>query len=143
MRTTVSASETFQLSVGYLAGTFVLAGVAWAASLRMPARSVRTVVATSTIGNHGNFGLPVALLALGQAGLDQAVVIFVVSMVLMWTFGTALLASHTRLTDMVRHILGLPVIWSMVFAVALRLLHLELPVGIGTAVDMVGTPRSP
>jgi len=143
MRTTVSASETFQLSVGYLAGTFVLAGVAWAASLRMPARSVRTVVATSTIGNHGNFGLPVALLALGQAGLDQAVVIFVVSMVLMWTFGTALLASHTRLTDMVRHILGLPVIWSMVFAVALRLLHLELPVGIGTAVDMVGDAAIP
>jgi predicted permease len=54
-----------------------------------------------------------------------------------------LLASHTRLTDMVRHILGLPVIWSMVFAVALRLLHLELPVGIGTAVDMVGDAAIP
>ena len=44
---------------------------------------------------------------------------------------------HTRLTDMVRHILGLPVIcrwcspWRFGFSTG-------APVGIGTAVDMVG-----
>lgn len=143
MRTTVSAGETLQLTAGYLLGTAILAGLAWAASARMPGRSIRSVVACSIIGNHGNFGLPVALLALGQPGLDQAVVIFVLSMVLMWTVGPALLASHSRFIDMAWHIARLPVIWAMVLAVALRALHLELPVGLMTAVDMVGEAAIP
>ena len=33
------------------------------------------------IGNNGNFGLPIALLALGQPGLDQTVVILVFAIV--------------------------------------------------------------
>ncbi len=143
LRTTVSAEETLQLTAGYLLGSVVLAGLAWVASLRMSARSIRSVVACSIIGNHGNFGLPVALLALGQPGLDQAVVIFVASLVLMWTVGPALLASHTRFVDMAWHIVRLPVIWSMVLALVLRVLHLELPVGIATAVDMVGQAAIP
>ena len=90
MRTTVSASETFQLGGGYLAGTFVLAGVAGGVA-RMPAFVVDGGGHLDH-RHHGNFGLPVAL-APGRQGSIQAVVIFVVSMVLMWTFGTALLAS--------------------------------------------------
>lgn len=143
MRTTVSASDTLHLGAGYLLGTTVLAGLAWLASVRLPSRSTRTVVACAIIGNHGNFGLPVALLALGQPGLDQAVVIFVFSLVMMWTVGPALLASHSRIAEMVWHVVRLPVIWAMVIALVLRVAHLELPSGLATAIDMVGEAAIP
>ena len=58
-----------------------------AAVLLVLRRSFRTFLAPITFGNTGNVGLPVALLAYGDAGLALAVVVFAVMAILSFTLG--------------------------------------------------------
>nr|WP_281494194.1 AEC family transporter [Jannaschia sp. S6380] len=52
----------------------------------------RTYWAPLVFGNTGNLGLPLALLAFGQAGLGYAVVVFSVSAILQFTVGLMIVA---------------------------------------------------
>jgi len=137
MKTNLPANAVVGLGVAYLATSLAIGVLAWGVSRMLPSVSRGSVIACAVVGNNGNFGLPIALLALGQAGLDQAVVIFMFSIVLMWTVGPALLGSHGGPRAAVFAIVRLPVLWAMALAVALRVLHLSLPVGVNAAVELV------
>jgi hypothetical protein len=52
----------------------------------------RTYAAPLTFGNTGNLGLPLALFAFGETGLDSAVVVFAVMAILQFTLGLWLVA---------------------------------------------------
>lgn len=80
----------------------------------------RIVVGCTIIGNNGNFGLPIALLALGRAGLDQALVIFIASVLLMYTVGPALLGASDGLAAGLRRVALLPVTWALAIALVVR-----------------------
>lgn len=137
MKTTVPAGEVVQLGAAYLATSLAIGVLAWVVSRPLERRSRGPVIACAVVGNNGNFGLPIAYLALGQPGLDQAVVIFMFSIVLMWTVGPALLGSHGGVRQAVLAIVRLPVLWAMAVAVALRMTNLALPVGVNAAVELV------
>lgn len=144
MRTTVSASETAGLAAGYFGATAVMALVAWAIGrLGLAPGTRRGMVACVLLGNNGNFGLPIALLALGQEGLDQAVVLFLFSVTLTWTVGPALFGAQGGLLDALRVIGRLPVAWVLVLALGLRVAGLALPTPVMTAVDLLGQATIP
>lgn len=86
MRTDVDPSALAALSLASLAaytlvtiGCFILVKLA-----RLP---VPMYLAPLIFGNTGNLGLPLALFAFGEAGLDYAVVIFAVMLIMSFTFG--------------------------------------------------------
>lgn len=143
MKTAVPMDAVIGLGAAYLAASLAIGVLAWGVSQIVPSVSRRSVVACAVVGNNGNFGLPIALLALGQAGLDQAVVIFLVSTILMWTVGPALLGSHAGPAQAALAIVRLPVLWAMALAVGLRAFHLTLPVGVNSAVDLVAQAAVP
>lgn len=68
--------------VSYGGLTLLFAGVL--AVLRL---NQRTYLAPLIFGNTGNLGLPLALFAFGEAGLDYAVVVFAVMILWSFTFG--------------------------------------------------------
>lgn len=139
----LSATSTARLAVAFFAVTAIAGlaalGVAW--WLGPGAR--RPVIAGVLIGNHGNFGLPIALLALGQPGLDVAVLLFLFSLMVMWTVGPAVLGGHTRPAAMLRAIGVLPVTWALLAALGLRQVNAEVPSGIFTAIDLVADAAIP
>lgn len=94
------------------------------------------------IGNNGNFGLPIALLALGRVGLDQAVVIFVTS-VAMYTVGPALLGPHGGVGDAVLTVIKLPVAWALVAGLIVRLTGVTLPIGVARGVELLAQAAIP
>src|SRR5882762_4576408 len=106
------AGEDFQLE-GNLA--FVAAGaavilvsglIAWPVAL-LARVSPRTFVPPMMFNNCGNMGLPLAVLAYGQAGFSAMVALFTISNLLQFTLGTWLIDHHARFGNLMRN----PMVW--------------------------------
>ncbi|HYO84899.1 MAG TPA: AEC family transporter [Dermatophilaceae bacterium] len=143
VKTTVSLGDGLALAGAYLAATALTGALAAAAATGLDRPSRRGVIAATVLGNNGNFGLPIALLALGAAGLDQAVILFVVSLVVMFTVGPALLGSHRGPVGALVSVLRLPVTWAMVAAVVVRITGTQLPSGLSTGIDLLAAAAIP
>ncbi|PID54201.1 MAG: transporter [Micrococcales bacterium] len=139
----VSGAQATQLIAGFLLVTAVAGLVAVVVSGIVGRGHRRAMVAGVMVGNHGNFGLPIGLLALGEAGLDTAVVLFLASLLVMWTVGPAVLGGHTRPMPMLRAIGLLPVTWALVAALVLRLAGWGLPAGVHTSIDLLADAAIP
>ncbi len=103
--------------------------------LRRPAGA--SLMATTLFANSGNMGLSVVFFTLGQAGLDRAIVYFIASSMLMFGFGPVLFRGGGW-RESLRFILTLPLIWAMVLGLAFRLLHIQLPYNLDSAIHMMG-----
>lgn len=143
MNTTVTGGAVGQLVLAFVAVTAVAGLLAALITRIMPGRGRRGTIAAVVLGNNGNFGLPIALLALGEEGLGQAVVIMVCAVFTMWTVGPALFGGDVNLKSVARNIVRLPVIWAMLIAVFFRLVEFVPPVGIATAINMISDASIP
>ncbi len=94
----------------------------------------KTLVPPMMFNNCGNLGLPLAVLAFGDAALAPAVVIFLVSNLLHFSFGAWLLDHHTRLMTVWRS----PVILATLAGLAVGLAGIEVWPPLLMAVKMVG-----
>jgi predicted permease len=92
-------------------------------------QSLRAAFAISVVTpNQGNMGLPVALLAFGQPGLDIAVMNFVAGATLTYTAGVfvASMATGSRV-DALRAPFRYPVLYAAVVGVLINVLNIDLP----------------
>ncbi|MFZ5814760.1 MAG: AEC family transporter [Bacillota bacterium] len=78
--------------------------------------------------NAANYGLPVVLLAFGQAGFDRAAIFVVVESILMYSVAV-FFAARGRMDwrQAVVSVFKLPLIWAAGFALTMRLLGIALP----------------
>lgn len=143
MKTKVTLSQGLVLGAGLLIVSALGALVAWLASLGSPRSTTRGVVGAVILGNNGNFGLPIALLALGQVGMDQAMILFLFSLVVMFTVGPILLGSGGGLLEGLKNFAKLPVTWAMALAAVLRLLGWQLPVGVNRGIELLAAAAVP
>ncbi len=91
MKTDVDPQALTALTLASIAAYGAVTLAAWAliAAMRL---DLRTWLAPVIFGNTGNLGLPLALFAFGEIGLDYAVVVFAVMAVWSFTFGVWLVA---------------------------------------------------
>lgn len=143
MKTQVTIGESAVLVAGMVLVTALGALVGWLASVGSAGRTQRGVVGAVILGNNGNFGLPIALLALGQVGLDQAMILFLASLVIMFTVGPILMGSGGGLLAGVATFARLPVTWAMVLAAVLRLVGWELPIGLMRGIELLAGAAVP
>jgi hypothetical protein len=122
----------------------------WAAAnitgkmLKLPAPETAGLTLTSTLTNCVNYGLPLVLLAFGQAGLDKASVYVVLQMIIVNTFGVYFAArSNFSMKSAVKSIFTLPAVYAALLAFLLRALSLHFPAGIETGIEMVAKSYSP
>ena len=101
--------------------------------------SPRTFVPPMMFNNCGNMGLPLALLAFGEANLPAAVAMFVTSNLLHFTLGTYLVRHDAHYG----HLLRSPMVIATAAGVALSALGVGLPGWIGVAVEMLGDVAVP
>ncbi|QQS02862.1 MAG: AEC family transporter [Austwickia sp.] len=141
--TTVSAQTGLVLGLAYLAVTGAGAAIAWAGARGYPRAERRGIVAGVALGNNGNFGLPIALLALGREGLDQSLVIFVWSMVVMFTVGPGLLGDHADLRGAARTVLKLPVLWGIAVGFVVRATGVGVPLGLSRGIELLAQGAIP
>jgi predicted permease len=85
--------------------------------------------------NSGNFGIPLAQLAFGDAGVGVMAVILMVQNLSSFTLGVLVFESHHGWRRLVRGLAETPVILAILLALALRALDAELPRQLGVPLD--------
>lgn len=112
--------------------------------LKLSAPEASGLTLVSTFTNSVNYGLPLVLLAFGQAGLDRASVYVIGQMVIVNTIGIYFAArSHFSIREAVRSIFRLPAIYAAMLAGFLRLTGLQLPEGLDKGIAMAADAYSP
>ncbi len=86
MRTQINPAALATLTLAAIIA-YAVVTVAAFVLIKAAGLSTRTYLAPLIFGNTGNLGLPLALFAFGEIGLDYAVVVFAVMAVLSFTFG--------------------------------------------------------
>lgn len=139
----ISASLALHVAAAYLTFLLVLGAVSYLLA-RQQSRPRRSgLIVTTLFANTGNMGLSLSLFAYGNAGLERSVIIFVLSMLLMFTVGPALLTGGghfgRRLLDTWRW----PPVWAAVGGVLLNVTHLQLPLFLDRVLSLLGAAAVP
>jgi len=101
--------------------------------IRAAGHDLRAVLATAMFGNAGNTGLPVALLAFGEAGLKPALLLLVVQTVMNVVAGELLFSGRMHWRPLVRS----PLLLSMAAGLGLGAWQLQLPGVLATPIGML------
>ena len=126
-------AENARLMIGAL-GIVVGSGLlAWPVARAMRVDS-RTFVPPMMFNNCGNMGLPLAVLAFGDAGFPAMVALFAISNLLQFTLGTWLVDHRARF----RNLLANPMVWSTFLGFAFALTRPPLPDWLMQAIRITG-----
>ena len=101
MDTKIEPDALTAISLASVAAYVAVGLVAWAV-VAAAGLSMRTYLAPLTFGNTGNLGLPLALFAFGETGLDLAVVVFAVMAVFSFTAGIWVVAGGGSVVRVIR-----------------------------------------
>jgi hypothetical protein len=129
-----------------VATAFVMMSVSWSIGkvLHLDQKQLSAFILATSLVNTGNYGLPVNLLAFGQAGLELAVVYFVISSILSYTLGAFVASNGTQsLKESLRRVGRLPHIYAVLAAFAVKLLGVGVPDLIFGPVNLMGQAAIP
>lgn len=117
-------------SVGIVLGSGLLA---WPIA-RLLREDPRTFVPPMMFNNCGNMGLPLAVLAFGDAGFGPMVALFTISNLVHFTLGAWIIDHHAHFRRLLRN----PMVWSTVAGFAFAILRPPLPEWIAVSFKIVG-----
>jgi predicted permease len=122
-------------SVGVVLGSGLLA---WPIARAMRV-DVRTFVPPMMFNNCGNMGLPLAVLAFGQAGFSAMVALFTISNLLHFTAGVWIIDHHARFGRLLRN----PMVVATFAGFAFATVQPPLPAWIAQALKLTGDAMIP
>ncbi len=114
----------------------VLLGLAVLLLVRLP---VRTFLTSLALPNSGNIGLPLVLLAFGDAGLALGISYFFVVALFQYTVGASIISGQYRYGELLRQ----PLVWSVILALIVVSTGLEVPEVIAKSTEITGALMIP
>lgn len=141
---TLSAERALLIVLGFFLVSALLYGLVSGGCrlLKIGALRRKTLLATTLFANTGNLGLPFITFALGDTGLERAIIYLVSSSILLTTVGPTLLKGEGLATGL-RTTLRLPVFWAMLAGLALQVLSVSLPLRLDEGLDLLGSAAIP
>lgn len=143
LTTSVSGRVGGLLIVAFVALTLTAAALGWLATMGAPGRARRSAAVAVAIGNNGNMGLPIAFFALGQAGLEQGVLILLASIVTTFVLAPLLYGAHEGPRAAVRGMVRLPALWAVAVGLVVRLTGAPVPLGVSRGIELVAQAAVP
>ncbi|MBK1886567.1 AEC family transporter [Marinobacter sp. DY40_1A1] len=96
--------------------------------------NLKTFLPPMMFNNSGNMGIPLLVLAFGEAALPAAIVLFIVEMLLHFSVGLYMLDPHTSILQRLR----LPIVFASIAGLAVNLSGVSLPVWLLHSLNMLG-----
>jgi hypothetical protein len=96
--------------------------------------NLKTFLPPMMFNNSGNMGIPLLVLAFGEAALPAAIVLFIVEMLLHFSVGLYMLDPHTSILQRLR----LPIVFASIAGLALNLGGVALPGWLLQTLNMLG-----
>ncbi len=126
-----------------LVGLYVLGSIV-GFGLRLQGPSRATFVVSVLFMNAGNYGLPVALFAYGDAGFNVAIVFFVFQAILGWTVGVFITSRGSAgMKTAFKTVAGLPVVYAAIAGAAVGTAGFTVPEGFLRSTDLLGDAAVP
>jgi hypothetical protein len=122
-------------SLGVVLGSGLLA---WPVA-KLLRENARTFVPPMMFNNCGNMGLPLAVLAFGEAGFAPMVALFTISNLTHFTLGVWIVDHRASFIGLVRN----PMVWSTIAGFAFALFHPPLPEIAAVTIKLVGDALIP
>ena len=128
--------DTRMLGTMGLAAVLSLAGFVVVAMplLRLVGAELRAFLPAMMFANTGNMGLPLCLLAFGREGLALAIAYFTVNSVFVFGLGPAIAAGNAKPGELLK----IPLLWSALAALAVKLGGVPIPAWAMNTLDLVG-----
>ncbi len=142
-KTDVSMASATMLTLAYALYLLVLGLITFASTRDLPKTQARAVIVSTLFGNTGNMGLPITLFAYGQAGLERAVILLIVSLAGMFIAGPIMLAGGGNLRKRVIDTFKMPPVWATIVGVSFNLLNIHLPLSISRGLELLGDAAIP
>lgn len=96
--------------------------------------NLKTFIPPMMFNNTGNMGIPLIVLAFGEAALPAAVMVFIVEMLLHFSIGLYILDHKTKLTAMLK----MPVVQATILGFIFSFMGWSLPEAVAIPMDMLG-----
>jgi predicted permease len=127
------------------AAVTITAGITgWLVSAGQDRPRRAAIVLAGAISNNGNMGIPLSYFAFGAPGLALGSVYYVVSSVMSNTVGVVIAsAGKAKVTDALLNGLRVPMLYTASAGLLLNATHIELPVGLFRAVDLLADATIP
>ena len=138
MQTEVDLTALGTLTFAALAA-YASVGVVGAVLLSIFRMNQRTYLAPFIFGNTGNLGLPLALFAFGQAGLERGVVLLAVSAILSFTIGIWLVAGRGSFLKILKE----PMIGATLLGALFLWRGWQTPVFVTNTLELIGQMAIP
>ncbi|MBO9474373.1 AEC family transporter [Shimia sp. R10_1] len=138
MKTQADLGDLARLAGAGFAGYFGIGAFAWLL-LKLVRLDLRTYLAPFIFGNTGNLGVPLALFAFGQAGLEASVVLLAITALLSFTWGIWIVAGEGALGKMVQE----PMIWATLLGALFLYMGWETPGFVTNTLDLIGQMAIP
>lgn len=135
-------SSAVKIVLGYILYVLILGRLTWVSNRDQPDETRRAMVAGVITGNNGNFGLPIALFAFGQAGLELALVVFTVSVFMTFVVTPSVLREGSW-RSRVKTVFGLPLVWAALGGVSLNALGIRIPTGLDRGIELLAQAAVP
>jgi hypothetical protein len=140
----VLSKESFQIQnyqILALSGVIVILGsgvIAWIVAKALSI-NIKTFVPPMMFNNSGNVGLPIAVLAFGEVALGAAVVLFVIEMLLHFTFGAYILSRSSNFMSIFRS----PILIATLAGLSVNLIDFQPWLPVRQMIDLLGQAAIP
>jgi len=140
----VLSKESFQIQnyqILAFSGVIVILGsgiLAWIVAKALGI-NIKTFVPPMMFNNTGNIGLPLAVLAFGEVALGAAVVLFVIEMLLHFTFGAYILSKNTNFMSIFRS----PILIATLAGLSVNLIDFQPWLPVRQMIDLLGQAAIP
>jgi len=143
-RTEMSSTSAVELTWGFTLAYFLLGAIGWLVgrSFHLDRPTCTSLIATTAFPNTGNMGLSISLFAFGEVGFDQATVVLLVSSILVFSTGPALLVGGGW-RKALKLTLQLPLIWAVVLGLVLRSMPQSLPLNLDRGLHLLAESTVP
>ena len=143
-RTTLSVHSSIGLLAGFALTSLLIFCLVKLISkfAHLPSSLSRALTAVAILPNNGNMGLPVVTFALGTQGLERAIIFMIGSSILLFGFGPALIQGKGAFHG-IKLTLKLPLVWSILVGLSLRLFSIKFPFEIDKGIQNLGMAAIP
>ncbi len=140
----ISAELAGHIALAYVLFLLLLSGVTVLLTRGHSVKRRSTALVTTLFSNTGNMGLSLSLFAYGHAGLERSVIIFVLSMLFLFTLGPALMAGeNSRFGRRLLETWKLPPVWAAVGGILINIGHVQLPLIVSRVLELLGGAAVP
>ena len=137
-RTTISIEEAIGIFIAFGLTYLLLCLISWGVGkgLGFSVSVQKSLLATTALPNSGNMGLPVTLFALGEAGLERAVIYLISWNLIVFSTMPAILKGGGFRSSII-FTFKLPIIWGMILGIVINLFNIELPLKLDDGLHLL------